>query len=191
MGRLLFLLPVLLIGVFSCSVLQQAIPDTDPNMFKKQSSLNQPDEMKSSNPELVTDVKLGKLQSGITIRTESGKVISGGNTFTPTKFSNGWVNPGNGFTKKWRESTGEKVTISRPGKPEMHGILEFSRVYKNCSDQPATRSYYIKIPESFFTDAQGGNITSLYEYYSCKPEHEDGKKENYTTWALWISDVPF
>lgn len=187
----IFISLLVLLGFFSCTVLKQAIPESDPNMFKKQSSLNQADEMKSSNPELVTEVKLGKLQNGITIRTESGKVITGGGTFTPTKFSNGWINPGDGFTKRWRESTGEKVTISRPGKDEMYGILEFSKVYKNCSDQPATRSYYIKIPESFFTDAQGGNITCLYEYYSCKPEYEGAKKENFTTWSLWISDVPF
>lgn len=180
-----FILSLLLI-FSSCAFLDQ-VPVKLPENAK---SHNLPDEMKGSNPGLLTDVKIGKMEANVTIRTESGTVFSGGSTFTPKKFANGWINPGNGFTKKWKESGGEKVTISRPGKPDMYGILEFSKVYSECSDLPATRSYYVRIPESYFTAAQGGNISSIYEYYACKPT-EDSKKENYTTWALWISDVPF
>lgn len=195
---------ILLIGIFftltSCDTVKQFVDDTTsgnstnsetkgPRVSSK-SYQNTMDSLKMNSPELVTKVKNGKLQEGVTIKFNSGKTLRGGEIFQPSEYTHGWINPSNGFTNLFKDSKGQKVTIQRTGKPDMYGILEFNEVYESCSTLPATRSYYIRIPESYFNDAQGGNITSLYEYYECEPTAESGKNY-YTTWAIWISDVPF
>lgn len=170
-----------------CETIKGVMP-TAPTSAKKS---NLVDTIKIQNPELITEVKIGKMQEGISIVFADGTSIAGGNTFTVKDFTPGWINPGNGFTSLFGQSKGKKCTIKRAGKSDLYGVMEFSKVYKACSSLPATRSYFINIPESYLTDATGGNITAVYEYYTCKPPIEDGKTERFTTWALWLSDVPF
>ena len=71
-----------------------------------------------------------------------------------------------------------------------YGLLEFNKVHESCSSDPATRAYFISIPEKYIKAAQGGNISVVYEYYNCEPIKKKGKN-NYTTWVLWISDIEF
>lgn len=70
------------------------------------------------------------------------------------------------------------------------GLLEFNKVHDVCSSDPATRAYFISIPQKYLDAARGGNISVVYEYYSCQPVKKKGTN-NYTTWALWISDIEF
>jgi len=77
----------------------------------------------------------------------------------------------------------QKVKIESPhAKEPLYGVLLSSKV-KTCSDEPTTRSYEISIPADFVASAQGGLISCRYEYYRCG-------SNNYTTWVLWLSDMP-
>ncbi len=71
-----------------------------------------------------------------------------------------------------------------------YGLLEFNKVHDICSSDPATRAYFISIPEKYLTAARGGNISVVYEYYNCEPIKKKGRN-NYTTWVLWLSDIEF
>jgi hypothetical protein len=163
------------------------------------------DDLKDTRPDLVQGVSSGKLTGGIDIVFEDGTRIQGGQTFTPQFFTSGWKNPGNGFASMYSQSKGRKVTINYKG-TKYYGILEFNNVYKGCNTDPAARSYAINIGESAFSSASGGNISVQYEYYDCSAGYTEevtskkGKKKlkkkkvgpgKYTTWVLWLSDVPF
>lgn len=151
---------------------------------------NQYDSLKVISPALVAEVSLGKVEKGISIILQDGAILEGGQTFSPSRFTDGWMNPASGFTKMFKHSKGERVKILRDGKKDLYGLLEFNKVYIECNDVPSTRAYYIKIPEQFLEQAEGGNLAVVYEYYECKPTEDSGSNK-YTTWALWISDIPF
>jgi len=183
----IFIASLLFVG--GCGSIKEILPTNRPSASAKRSNLI--DSTKILHPELITDVRIGKMQDDISIVFEDGTRIDSGQTFTVADYSPGFVNPGNGFTELFSQSSGKKCTLKRRGKSDLYGIMEFSKVYKNCASLPATRSYYIKIPDSYLADATGGNITAVYEYYQCEPPLEDVRKGYYTTWSLWISDVPF
>ena len=71
-----------------------------------------------------------------------------------------------------------------------YGLLEFNKVHEICNSDPATRAYFISIPQKYLDAARGGNISVVYEYYNCTPVKKKGAN-NYTTWVLWISDIEF
>lgn len=85
----------------------------------------------------------------------------------------------------------EKVVKGYKGRDDIfYGLLEFNKVHEVCNNDPATRAYFISIPQKYLDAARGGNISVVYEYYSCTPVKKKGTN-NYTTWVLWISDIEF
>lgn len=85
----------------------------------------------------------------------------------------------------------EKILKGYQGRDDIFfGLLEFNKVHDVCSSDPATRAYFISIPQKYLDAARGGNISVVYEYYNCEPVRKKGKN-NYTTWVLWISDIEF
>jgi hypothetical protein len=105
----------------------------------------------------------------------------------------------NVVVKETKTVYGKEVTKETPTRrvkgyksvPEIfYGLLEFNKVHEACSSDPATRAYFISIPEKYLAAARGGNISVVYEYYTCEPFKKKGKN-NYTTWVLWLSDIEF
>ena len=104
------------------------------------------------------------------------------------------------------EITSEGDTIMVKVKKEgfVYGILEFNYVYDQCADLPVTRNYNIEIPYETIVNAMDGKISAAYEYYSCthevprynkKWEKKSGKTSkitnDYTSWVIFLSDIPF
>jgi|GEM_PF-3157831 len=148
----------------------------------------------------VKDVKICKVQDSVTITAEDGSfVIKWGKIYEPKFFTPGWVNPDKDFTKSFINSGGKKVKIRyKSHKKEYYGILEFNQVYEACAGDAAARSYFININDKAIRDASGGNTTVIYESYYCIPREGDkslkdytAKKTRYTSWVLWLSDIPF
>lgn len=173
------------------------------------------DTVKIERQDLIKEVNSGKIGQNFEIEFFDGQpTIRSGSKFDPRDygFTEGWVNPVDGFSEKYIESLEKtnthKVKIKRKTKegktlPTLYGILEFNKVYKECSGLPVARSYAINIPRDFFSSAEAGNNTVLYEYYECRPVKEievyptkkkkkKKKKivqlpeEYYTTWVLWM-----
>lgn len=93
--------------------------------------------------------------------------------------------------KEKEEEIVRKTLKGYEGKDEIfYGLLEFNKVHDLCSSDPATRAYFISIPEKYLAAARGGNISVVYEFYTCEPFKKKGKN-NYTTWVLWLSDIEF
>jgi hypothetical protein len=132
----IFIILVLSLLFTSCNTIKSVMP-TAPTSAKKS---NLVDTIKMQNPGLITEVKIGKMQEGISIFFANGTSIEAGNTFTVKDFTPGWINPGNGFTSLFGQSKGKQCTIKRLGEPDLCGIMEFSKVYKVCSSLSATRS---------------------------------------------------
>ena len=172
------------------------------------------DTVKIERQNLVKEVNKGKIGKNFEIEFLDGQpTIYPGSDFDPRDygFTEGWVNPMDGFSEKYIESiektNSHKVKIKRRDKegkklPTLYGILEFNTVYTECSGLPVARSYAINIPRDYFTSAEAGNNTVLYEYYKCRPVKEVAiypkkkkkkkqkivqlPEELYTTWVLWM-----
>ena len=148
----------------------------------------------------VKTVTVGKMEDSISIKAIDGSFdLKAGQQFTPTKFTEGWINPTKDFSRQFILSKGTKVELTYKDK-KFYGVLEFNKVYNACAGDPSARSYYIKVPRSYLAAAMGGNTAVLYEYYSCAPRQGDEyknikdytrKNQKYTSWVLWISDIPF
>lgn len=166
------------------------------NVFKKESTLNQFDSLRLDSSHLLVTVDRGKMQDSITIQAIDGSfTFNAGQVFNPRYYaSSAWINPGKGITKRFKDSKGVKVKLTGTDSSlkagEIYGLLELSDVYNNCNDQPSSRSYYIQIPDQYIKNARGGNISVVYEYYDCQPT-SDSKNATYTSWVLWLSDIPF
>jgi hypothetical protein len=98
---------------------------------------------------------------------------------------------------KINEGNAKKVMVYTPysDKP-VYGYLQISKVHTPCIDEaPETRSYYVQVPESYYSASQGGKISVMYESYMCTSgKWSDGtspsNKHGYSTWVLWLSDRP-
>lgn len=205
--NLIFLLSCIIIVLYGCTPLNELNLSTPD--FSSENDYNFHDTIKSQYPEIAELVRVGKVADNLKITAIDGSfTLTGGQTFKPSFFSDGWRKPGKGFAKKWSESNGKKVKIDydydvedpeEEGKKinkkgEMFGILEFNRVYSECASLPVARSYYIQIPYSNIENALGGKISMFYEIYECQPTipgRGKAKRENYTSWVIWLSDVPF
>lgn len=98
---------------------------------------------------------------------------------------------------------GDTVMVKVKKDGFIYGILEFNYVYDECSDFPVTRNYNIDIPYETIVNAMDGKISAAYEYYTCShkvPRYRNGKKKpgktsvvenSYTTWVIFLSDIPF
>lgn len=79
----------------------------------------------------------------------------------------------------------KKVMVKTPYlEKELYGVLLLNKAMGDCNS-PVTRSYQISIPESYAKMALNGQVSVVYEYYSC------GDNPAIKTWILWLSDVPF
>lgn len=95
------------------------------------------------------------------------------------------------ITKKpiTKQETFTKATV--PVKEVFYGILEFHKIHNESKDDVTARAYYVNIADRYFEDAKGGNIAVLYEYYDCKAGSKYATSKKYTSWVLWLSDIPF
>lgn len=164
----------------------------------------------------VKEVSNAKLQDSVTITilldgTPNGRkeVIKPNETFEhlfkngTLEQSEGWVNPGKEFSKSFVEALDSTKAyhveiLYKRRKEKFYGVLSFNKVYQECAGDPSARSYFIRIPETYVSNALGGNISVVYEYYECAPRlgskqvrDYTTKKSRYTSWVLWISDISF
>ncbi len=174
------------------------------------------DTRKNDFPELVSDVKIGKLADNITIEAIDGSfVLKPGEQFKPKSYTVGYSKPDKNLTKKFKNSEGTKVRIKygyevddpdfvptkeskEPAKKikktaDLYGIIEFNRVWDECSDLPVTRAYLINIPESTFQAALGGRVSSYCDVYECAVPFPGEKpaKTQYTSFVIFLSDIEF
>jgi hypothetical protein len=176
------------------------------------------DTRKDEFPDLVKLVKVGKLENDFVIEaTDKSFKLEPNKQFIPKSFTNGYVNVSQeGIKKKFKDSKGTKIKVHynfevdnpeynaqdsigklKPKKiretGDMYGIIEFNKVWEECSDQPNTRAYYINISPEQIEKAKGGKINTIYEYYKCKvPFPGEKLKENtFTSFVLWLSDIEF
>lgn len=186
---------ILLFILFGVSSLNAQLPSFGKILGlpenKKQKATTEIDEMKELEPDLVSEVRIGKIVSNLKIEALDGSfTLTKDKQFRPTKYTVGYKNPGSGFTKMFKKSEGIKVkidyeldvdeeTINAKGdtvltkvKKEglIYGILEFNYVYDECSDLPVTRNYNIDIPYETIVNAMDGKISAAYEYYECSHE---------------------
>lgn len=208
---------LLIILTFLCSSIITSVSAQKLVKPPKQDD-NTEDLRKAEFPDFVTEVKNGKVSDNIknlTITAIDGSfVLKAGEGFTPKKFTNGWYNPGGQeFTKLWKKSKGQKVRIDygyeiphpdqekNPDKQlekikkegSLYGIIEFNKVWDECSDQPQTRAYYIDLPPKIIEAAKGGRISVQYDYYKCKHSlpGEKPTSATYTSYVIWLSDIEF
>ena len=98
----------------------------------------------------------------------------------------------------------DTITVQVKKDGYIYGILEFNYVYDECADLPVTRNYNIEVPYQTIINAMDGKISAAYEYYTCthtvpkynskgiKKEGKTKKVTNrYTSWVLFLSDIPF
>ncbi|MCB0747545.1 MAG: hypothetical protein KDC90_08780 [Ignavibacteriae bacterium] len=174
------------------------------------------DTRKNDFPDLVSDVKIGKLADNITIEAIDGSfVLKPGEQFKPKSYTLGYSKPNKDLYKRFKNSEGTKVRIKygyevddpdfvpekdskeAPKKikktADLYGIIEFNKVWDACSDLPVARTYFINIPESSFQAALGGSISVYYEVYDCTvpfPEEKPSKTQ-YTSLVIFLSDIEF
>lgn len=135
---------------------------------------------------------------GVTIQAANGSfVLESGQSFRPPfqvdgfnlwYTSQGQVNRPTDLTGRAMnalEIGAERVIISTPylDKP-LFGVLLLSKV-STAAEGPASRSYYIEVPESYVREATGGRTSYVYERVQIKGGYE------WFSWALWMSDVDF
>jgi hypothetical protein len=176
---------------------------------------NSVDVRKTEFPELTSEVKSGKMADDYTITAIDGSfVLKAGQPFKPKKYTNGYANPKNSeFTRVFKKSEGTKVRIDygyeiddpnqekKKDEPikkikktgQLYGIIEFNKVWNECSDLPTTRAYFIDIPKTTIDEAKGGNISVHYDLYTCAPIFPDEKPQKtvYTSFVIWLSDIEF
>ena len=93
-----------------------------------------------------------------------------------------------------------EVFVETPNMKEpLHGLLQVSRIISECrGKEPATRSYYIQIPQSYVLAAEGGKVSVVYESYMCPTGYYKNnttgpasRATGHSTWVMWLSDIPF
>jgi len=74
---------------------------------------------------------------------------------------------------------------------KLYGVLHLSKSLKAVTG-PASRSYFIQIPDRKLQEARDGNITFAFERASFLLTYSDGKTENGNlySWIIWISAFP-
>jgi hypothetical protein len=176
------------------------------------------DTRKDDFPDLVSYPKVGKLENNFSIEAvDKSFVLEGGKQFIPEFYTNGYAKPTQkGMSKNFKRSKGKKVRLNysfdvpnpeynpldsiaslkpKTVKEEgfMYGVLEFNKVWDECSDQPNTRAYLINITPQQIEAAKGGSVSVVYEYYDCKVPFPDEKtkKNRFTSFVLWLSDIEF
>ena len=135
---------------------------------------------------------------GVTIQAANGSfVLESGQAFRPPfqvdgynlwYTSQGQVNRPADLTGRAMnalEIGAERVIITTPylDKP-LFGVLLLSKV-STLAEGPASRSYYIEVPESYVREATAGRTSYVYERLQIKGGFE------WFSWALWMSDVDF
>ena len=154
---------------------------------------------KSSNDILIVGTP------GVTITALDGSFVwKHGETYkTPSNYAfSSWRTEGKTLNLKTSNmgsvnmnERGKKVKIQTPYQSEpIYGVLELAEIFTPYKGKtPATRSYYIQIPQSYVQSIKGGNVSVMFESYVCKPgfySQTATKEYTYSSWVLWISDVP-
>jgi hypothetical protein len=88
---------------------------------------------------------------------------------------------------------GQRVTIYQEGETEpLYGVLVFNQAIA-AAYGPASRSYFLQIPEDKIAAAKGGVTAVAYEKMSWKSTWSNGAKgDSFSySWVLWMSSYPF
>lgn len=111
----------------------------------------------------------------------------------------------NAYDKAARRG-GQRVLVYQEGSDEpLHGVLVLNSAIKSAFG-PATRSYYVKIPEQKLNTARHGNIAVAYEKmdwretwenrayrgstYLASKSRDRSKEKTWYSWILWLSATP-
>jgi hypothetical protein len=120
---------------------------------------------------------------GTTIKAENGSfMLQSGRQFqTPfTCFPEGAAATPEAFTNALKNG-GMRVSVNVEGQPPLHGILCFYGVNEKAQG-PASRSYYIQVPESYIQATSEGRVSVVCETTEI---------ENDYAWILWLSQSSF
>lgn len=88
---------------------------------------------------------------------------------------------------------GQRVLIYQEGEAEpLYGVLVFNQAIA-ATYGPASRSYFLQIPEDNLTAARGGVTAVAYEKMSWKASWSSGATSDqfWYGWALCVSSYPF
>lgn len=208
----------LFIFILTCSMIfaTSAIGQKPKKAFKYANDTE--DLRKDSFPDMVTFPKVGRNDNTFAIEAvDKSFVLKPNEQFVPKFYTNGYVNPTkDGMTKKFKNSKGTKVRIkynfevpnpeykpddeiaknlpkTKKETGDMYGLIEFNKVWDECSALPNTRAYYINLTKDQIDAAKGGKVNVVWELYSCSVPfpNEKPKANTFTSFVLWLSDVEF
>lgn len=75
------------------------------------------------------------------------------------------------------------VIVEVNGKEKLYGKMLFSKVFAKAGSNSAKRKWTVGISENYLNIARNGNVAVIYQPYSYH-------RQDWASWALWISSLP-
>ncbi len=135
---------------------------------------------------------------GMEIAAEDGSFrIVSGERFEPPFQGDIWLQNSHPYVDRdtligaWRQALqhgARKVVVRARGREPLHGVLLLNTHVRGATG-PSAFNYRIEVPDRYLDAATGGKTAVVYEMTDWI--NQQGGKNFWKSWILWISDEPF